>query len=81
MHTSRTETHLLIPATALNYVFGANKVYVVKNNQIDAREVKLGDRFGTDVEISEGLSDAETVATSQISKLESGTRVTVSGTP
>ena len=77
VHTSRSETIRLVPAAALNYVFGANKVYVVKNSQIESREVKLGDRFGSDVEISDGLADTETVATSQISKLESGTRVSV----
>ncbi len=81
VHTSRSQTIRLAPAAALNYVFGANKVYVVKNGRVDAREVKLGDRFGSDVEIAEGLADGDQVATSQISKLESGMHVTVSGTP
>jgi len=65
----------VVPVTALNYVFGANKVYVVKNDLIDAREVKLGDRFGEEVEVSEGVKEGEEVATSQISKLDTGTRV------
>lgn len=80
VHTGRSETIRLVPATALNYVFGANKVYVLRGSTIDAREVKLGDRFGDSVEISEGLKDGEEVATSQISRLDSGTRVKAIGT-
>ena len=33
----------------INYVLGSNRAYVVANGQIDAREVKLGDRFEQDV--------------------------------
>lgn len=75
LHTAQSETVSVVPVTALNYVFGANKVYVVKNDLIDAREVKLGDRFGEEVEVSEGVKEGEEVATSQISKLDTGTRV------
>jgi len=79
VHTSRTDSIKLVPVAALNYVFGANKVYIVKNNKIDAREVKVGDRFGENVEIAEGVKDGEEVATSQLGKLESGTRVRMNG--
>ena len=78
VHTARSETIRLVPVAALNYVFGANKVYVVRNNLIDSREVKLGDRFGDKVEVTEGVGDGDQVATSQISKLDTGTHVTVS---
>lgn len=80
VHTARSETIRIVPTASLNYVFGANKVYVVKNNVIDAREVKLGDRFGDEVEIAEGIADGDQVATSQISRLETGTHVTINGT-
>ncbi len=81
VHTARNETIRIVPTSSLNYVFGANKVYVVKDNVVDAREVKLGDRFGDEVEIAEGIADGDQVATSQISRLETGTHVVVSGTP
>jgi len=77
VHTARSEMVCVVPAKALNYVFGANKVYVVSNDRVDAREVKLGDRFGENVEISEGVKDGEEVAVSQINKLESGMHVQV----
>lgn len=77
VHTARSEMVCIVPSKALNYVFGANKLYVVRNEKIDAREVKLGDRFGDDIEIADGVKDGEEIATSQINKLENGTRVQV----
>ena len=64
-------------ARAVNYVLGSNKAYVVKGNTIDARDVKLGDRFGNEVEIVEGLEDGERVAITQLNRLDTGTRVEV----
>ena len=53
----------LVPARAVEYVFGSNKAYVVTPaNTIEAREVKLGDRFDQNVEILEGVEDGEKVA-------------------
>ncbi|MDQ6701212.1 MAG: efflux RND transporter periplasmic adaptor subunit [Acidobacteriota bacterium] len=75
--TEKFDTVKLVPAKALNYVFGANKVYVVQQGKIDAREVVLGDRLGTNVEISKGVEDGELVATSQLTRLDTGTRVQV----
>ena len=66
-----------MPVVAINYVFGSNKAYVVKDGVIDARDVKLGDRFGENVEIVEGLEEREPVAVTQIARLDSGTRVEI----
>ncbi|MGD0199449.1 MAG: hypothetical protein ABSD27_01720 [Bryobacteraceae bacterium] len=46
---------------------------------LQARELKLGDRFGQDVEVLEGLDSGEQVATSQVTRLDSGVRVRVAG--
>ncbi len=75
--TEKFDTVTLVPAKALNYVFGANKVYVVQQGKIDAREVVVGDRLGTNVEIAKGVEDGEEVAISQLSRLDTGTRVQV----
>jgi hypothetical protein len=50
---------------------------VVKDGKIEARDVKLGDRFENDVEILEGLEPGETIATTQLSRLDTGTRVVI----
>lgn len=75
--TSRTEQVVLAPARALNYVFGSNKAYVVRGEQIEARDVKLGDRFQGMVEVLDGVSSGEQLATSQLARLDSGVKVRV----
>jgi multidrug efflux pump subunit AcrA (membrane-fusion protein) len=42
----------------------------VENGKIRERVIKLGDRFGDDVEVLEGLKGGEVVASSELSRLE-----------
>ncbi len=75
--TSKNERIIVVPQRAVYYVLGSNKAFVVKDGVIDARDVKLGDRVDQDVEILEGLAEGERVATSQMVKLDTGTKVTL----
>jgi len=76
--TDKNEKVLLVPVKAVTYLFGANKTYIVRNgNTVEAKEVKIGDRFDSDVEILEGLQEGDMVATSQLSRLDTGVRVAV----
>ena len=67
----------LIPVRAVNYILGSNKAYVVKNDTIEARDLKLGDRFEEEVEIVEGLQEGEQIALTQLTRLDTGTKVKV----
>lgn len=79
--TNRSETVTLVPSTAVAYVFGSNKAYVVNSaNVIEAREVKVGDRFDSDVEILEGLKKGEVIATTQLTRLDTGSKVAIGKT-
>lgn len=73
--TDHIESIKLIPLKAVNYVFGANKAYVIASDTVEAREVRLGDRFDQEVEVIEGMRDGEQVATTQLPLLDSGTKV------
>ncbi len=73
--TNRTERIKLVPSKAVYYVFGSNKVYVVAGNVVEARDVKLGDRFDQDVEILDGVRMGEQVATTQLNRLDTGSKV------
>lgn len=75
IETDKVERIRLIPFSAINYVFGLNKAYVVSGGLIEARDVKLGDRYGDEVEIIEGVRDGETVATTQVARLDTGVKV------
>ncbi len=73
--TDKSERIMVVPNTAVNYVLGSNKAYVVQSGLIEARDVKLGDRFETEVEIVQGLAEGDTVATGQLGRLDTGSRV------
>ena len=73
--TQKTEKVTLVPSKAVNYVLGSNKVFVISGGVVEARDVKLGERFKDDVEILEGVSGGEQVATTQLAKLDTGTSV------
>ena len=50
-------------AAALVYAYGVYSVYVLQGNQVQQREVKIGDRVGDQVEIAGGLTEGEQIAT------------------
>ncbi len=75
--TDKVDSVLMVPYRAVNYVLGSNKVYVINNGVIDARDVKLGDRVDEQVEVSEGLAEGDTVAMGPLNRLDTGTRVRI----
>ena len=77
IHTDKLDTIRLVPTLAINYVFGSNKVYVVKGDVIEARDVKIGDRFGPDTEVVDGIQDTERIAITQVTRLDTGVKVQV----
>jgi multidrug efflux pump subunit AcrA (membrane-fusion protein) len=78
--TDKVERIHLVPVRAVTYLFGSNKAYVVKNGDtIEARELKLGDRYEQDVEVLEGIQEGEQVATTQLMRLDTGVKVQVGG--
>jgi membrane fusion protein (multidrug efflux system) len=79
--TSHTERVTVLPQRSVYYSLGSNKAFVIKDGVVDAREVKLGDRFETDVEILEGVADGEVVALTQLAKLDTGVKVKINNDP
>lgn len=75
--TDHIESINLIPTRAVSYVFGSNKAFVVQGDTIEARDLKLGDRFGEEVEVMDGVKEGETIAVTQVSRLDTGTKVRV----
>ncbi|HSB09236.1 MAG TPA: efflux RND transporter periplasmic adaptor subunit [Blastocatellia bacterium] len=53
---------LSIPQDALLYVYGVYKVFVIEGNTLKEREVKIGERSGDEIEITEGLAQGERIA-------------------
>jgi membrane fusion protein (multidrug efflux system) len=61
--STKVDRVVFVPQTALSYAYGIYKVYAItKQNRLKEREVKLGDRFGEDVEIIEGIEEGDHLA-------------------
>jgi RND family efflux transporter MFP subunit len=74
--TDLVEHVLTVPAAALQYRYGVNRVFVVKGDRIRATEIKIGDRVGERVEVVGGVTAGEPIAAADVDKLVDGARVT-----
>jgi RND family efflux transporter MFP subunit len=79
--TDKVERVTVVPARAVAYVFGSNKVYLIKDNVVEARDVKLGDRFDNSIEILEGVSEGDTIAVTGLARLDTGSKVRIATGP
>ena len=66
-----------VPEEAVYYFVGITKAFVVKGGAVEERQVKAGDRQDGLVEIVEGVTPGELVATSRLSQLFGGATVQV----
>src|SRR5215471_7168934 len=73
--TSAKAPAVMVPRRAVVTAAGLSKVFVIENGKAVERIVKTGAVNGDLIEIVEGVKDGETVATSNLDKLQSGTAV------
>jgi RND family efflux transporter MFP subunit len=66
---------VLVPASAVQTSAGTSRVYVVDGDHVEERIVTIGQRVAEQVEVSNGLSAGERVATSNVAQLADGTKV------
>ena len=59
--TSQVDQAIVVPATAIQTRYGTSVVFVVQDGKLAAAEVKLGDRLGPRVEITDGLEPGQTI--------------------
>jgi membrane fusion protein, multidrug efflux system len=63
--SDKVDSVLTIPQTAAVYLFGAYKVFVVDGNRLKEIEIKLGEQFGDQVEVIEGLKAQDRIAVAE----------------
>lgn len=73
----RSAPALLVPATAIETVAGTSRVYAVKGEKVEERIVTLGETVGSQVEVTSGLSNGDTVASEPKGRLTDGALVRV----
>ena len=77
IESARVDRVLTLPAAALQYRYGVNRVFVIEGDKLAAREIKLGDRLGDRVEVLDGVKAGDRVAVSDIEKLADGLHVRI----
>jgi multidrug efflux pump subunit AcrA (membrane-fusion protein) len=77
IESGKEDQVLTLPYTALQYRYGVNRVFVVDNDKLIVRELKVGDRMGERIEILTGVSAGDRVAVTDVEKLTDGAKVSV----
>ena len=75
--TSKVESVIRVPAAAVLSFYGVQKIYAIENGQIQERVVKLGDRADDFIEVTQGLNAGDRIATSELARIQQGSRVQV----
>jgi RND family efflux transporter MFP subunit len=73
--TNQVDQAIVVPATAIQTRYGTSVAFIVRNGKLKASEVKLGDRLGPRVEITEGLEPGQTIVADDVDGLTAGLAV------
>jgi membrane fusion protein (multidrug efflux system) len=73
--TDRVDKTIAVPVSAVQTRYGRSVLFVVRNGMLAAAEVKLGDRLGTRVEITEGIDAGVTIVADAVEGLADGQAV------
>ena len=74
--TDHVDRAITIPVAAVQSRYGTNRVFVVKDGQLNGREVVLGDRLGDRVEVAQGLDAGTVIVAADVEQLADGMKVT-----
>jgi multidrug efflux pump subunit AcrA (membrane-fusion protein) len=77
INSSKVDQVLTVSYSALQYRYGVNRVFVVNGDTANAKEVKVGERFGDRIEVLSGVNAGEKVAANDVERLNDGTKVKV----
>lgn len=72
------KTVLSVPQIAVGYDNSQAYVFVVDNKKVTQKNVTLGDQIDQNLEITSGLTAGDVIVTNGISKLHSGSSITIS---
>lgn len=66
---------ILIPLRAVMYIAGLSKIFVIENGIAKERIIRTGTADGDLIEVLDGVADGEIVATNNLDRLQTGSRV------
>lgn len=77
IESSKIDSVLTLPYSALQYRYGVNRVFVVDGDKLALRELSVGERIGDRIEIFGGVKAGERVAATDVDTLNDGLAVSV----
>ena len=77
VESGKVDEVVTLPFAALQYRYGVNRVFVVKGNRLEARELQVGERLGERIEIIGGVKPGEQVALTDVETLNGGELIAV----
>jgi len=77
IESGKIDDVLTLPYSALQYRYGVNRVFVIADDKLAARELRVGERFGDRIEILGGVQSGDRVAANDVDKLIDGMAVRV----
>src|SRR3954466_1163491 len=72
--TRRVDHAVVVPFTAVQTRYGTSVVFTVRDDKLASAEVKLGDRLGPRVEVTDGLEAGVTIVAEGVEGLTAGTK-------
>ncbi len=79
LYTGDLKDTVVVPNTALLYEGSKISLYVVEDGKARERIVKIGNKYGDEIEITDGVKQGESVVTAGQQGLSEGAKVTVQG--
>ena len=77
LESERTDSVMTVPYVAIQNRYGVNRLFVVKGDRLASVEIKLGDRLGDRIEITDGIKAGEPVVISDVDRLSDDMKVQV----
>jgi HlyD family secretion protein len=77
IESSKVDSVLTVPYSALQYRYGVNRVFVVHDGKLGLRELSVGERVGDRVEVTSGVKAGERIAITDVDSLTDGAAVSL----
>jgi RND family efflux transporter MFP subunit len=77
IESSKVDSIVTVPYSALQYRYGVNRVFVVRDGKLALRELSVGERMGDRIEVTSGVKAGERVAINDVDSLTDGAAVSL----
>jgi membrane fusion protein (multidrug efflux system) len=77
LDSDRVDRILTVPYAAVQNRYGVNRLFIVKGDRLASVEVKLGDRLGERVEITDGVAADQSIVVADVDRFADDMKVQI----